>query len=201
MLFILKCFVWDKIRIVMLSDFLVLMEDKLKKSVEVLKIEFSKLVLNKINFNLIRSLFIIYNGNKLFLDNISVITVESGNVLLIKPFEKQHINVICNEIIKLKMELNPIVIGDVIKLVFPIVTTERRQFFLKKSKQISEEIKVSMRNIRKNVTQDVKNFLKSNKVSEDDEKKFFLKLQKLFDSYIDIIDVMIKKKEKELLGI
>lgn len=185
----------------MLSDFLVLMEDKLKKSVEVLKIEFSKLVLNKINFGLIRSLPIIYNGTKLFLDNISVITVESGNVLLIKAFEKQHINAICNEIIKLKMELNPIVIGDIIKLVFPIVTTERRQFFLKKSKQISEEIKVSMRNVRKNVTQDVKNFLKSNKVSEDDEKKFFLKLQKLFDSYVDIVDVMIKKKEKELLGV
>lgn len=186
---------------VSLNDFSLFMEDKLKKSVDVLKVEFSKMVLNKINFNLIRSLFIIYNGNKLFLDNISVITVELGNVLFIKPFEKQHINLICNEIIKLKMDLNPIVCSDSIKLIFPIVTTERRQFFLKKSKQISEEIKVSMRNVRKNVTQDVKNYLKSNKISEDEEKKFFLKLQKLFDSYIDIVDVMIKKKEKDLLGI
>lgn len=185
----------------MLNDFFVLMEDKLKKSVEILKIEFSKMVLNKVNFNLVRSLFIIYNGDKLFFDTISVMTVESGNILFIKPFEKNHTNLICNEIIKLKMDLNPIVVSDAIKVVFPIVTTERRQFFLKKVKQISEETKVSMRNIRKHISQDVKTFLKSNKISEDDEKKFFLRLQKMFDSYIDTIDVMIKKKEKDLLGI
>lgn len=184
----------------MLNDFFALMEDKLKKSVELLKIEFSKMVLNKVNFNLVRSLFIIHNGDKLFFDNISVMTVESGNILFIKPFEKNHINLMCNEIIKLKMDLNPSVIGDSIKVVFPVVTTERRQFFLKKVKQISEDTKISMRNIRKHVTQDVKLFLKSNKNSEDDEKKFFLKLQKIFDLYIDTIDVMIKKKEKDLLG-
>ncbi|CAB3976459.1 ribosome-recycling factor [Candidatus Azoamicus ciliaticola] len=184
----------------MLNDFFALMEDKLKKSIELLKIEFSKMVLNKVNFNLVRALFIIYNGDKLFFDDISVMTIESGNILFIKPFEKNHINLMCNEIIKLKMDLNPSVVGDSIKVVFPIVTTDRRQFFLKKVKQISEDTKVSMRNIRKHITQDVKFFLKSNKISEDDEKKFFLRLQKIFDLYIDTIDVMIKKKEKDLLG-
>lgn len=184
----------------MLNDFFALMEDKLKKNIELLKIEFSKMVLNKVNFNLVRALFIIYNGDKLSFDNISVMTIESGNILFIKPFEKNHINVMCNEIVKLKMDLNPNVVGDSIKVVFPIVTTERRHFFLKKVKQISEDTKVSMRNIRKHITQDVKFFLKSNKISEDDEKKFFLRLQKIFDLYIDTIDVMIKKKEKDLLG-
>lgn len=185
----------------MLNSFLVNMEDKLKKSIDILKIEYSKIILNKINVNLIRSIFILHNGNRLFLDNISVISIEHGNTLFIKPFDKQHISLISNEIIKLKMELNPIVVSDYIKLVFPIVTTERRQFFLKKAKQLSEDIKVSMRNIRKNVNNDIKIFLKSNKVSEDYEKKFFLKLQKTFDLYMDNVDIVLKKKEKELLGI
>lgn len=185
----------------MLNDFLIIFEDKLKKSVDILNIEFSKIVLNKVNVNLIRALFIIHNGSKFFLDQISVITVESGNVVFIKPFEKQHVQLICNEIIKLKMDLNPSVLTDSIKLVFPVLTTERRQFFLKKSKELNEESKVSMRNIRKNVNQEVKLFLKSNKISEDDEKKFFINLQKKFDKYIDLIDSMTKKKEKDLLGI
>lgn len=184
----------------MLNDFLVNMEDKLKKSIDMLKIEFSKIVLNKINVNLIRSIFILHNGNKLFLDTISIINIEHGNVLLIKPFDKQHLNLICNEIIKLKIDLNPIVVSDYIKLVFPIVTTERRQFFFKKAKQLSEDTRVSMRNIRKHIHNDVKIFLKSNKVSDDDEKKFYLKLQKVFDVYMDSIDTLFKKKEKELLS-
>jgi ribosome recycling factor len=185
----------------MLDNFLILMEDKLKKNIELLKVEFSKLVLNKFNVNLIRSLFIIYDGDKLFLDHISTITVESGSVVFIKPFEKKYLQLICNEIIKLKMDLNPNVITDSIKLVFPIVTAERRQFFLKKAKEISEETKISMRNVRKNINQDVKIFLKSNKISLDDEKKFFLLLQKKLDLYIDTVDVMVKKKEKDLLGV
>ncbi len=185
----------------MLVSFLVNMEDKLKKSIDILKIDFSKIVLNKINISLIRSIFILHNGNKLFLDHISVISIEHGNTVLIKPFDKHHINLICNEIIKLKMDLTPIVVSDYIKLIFPVVTTERRHFFLKKAKQLSEDTKVSMRNIRKNINNDVKNFLKSNKVSEDDEKKFFLKLQNVFDLYIDNVDSAFKKKEKELFSL
>ena len=84
----------------MLDDFIFLIDDKMKKSLDVLKFEFSKLVVNKINVNLIRSIFIIIDNNKFCLDNISVINIEN-NIIFIKPFDKQHLQIIYNEIIKL----------------------------------------------------------------------------------------------------
>jgi ribosome recycling factor len=185
----------------MLNSFLFDLETKLDKSVDILKNEFSKILVNKINVNLIKSLPIFFHNEKMFLEHISVITVESGNILLIKPFDKSYINIICNEILKLNIDLNPFVIGDSIKVVFPILTMERRQFFVKKVKKISEDIKVSIRNIRKIVNNDVKVFLKTNKISEDEEKKFFLKMQKVVDTYIDKVEFLAKKKENELLNV
>lgn len=185
----------------MLGNFLIITEDKLKKSLDVLRLEFSKITLNKVNVGLIKTLSVVIDNDKFFLEHIAVISVDAGNIVLVKPFDKHCIPNICNEIIKLKMDLNPFVVGDAIKVVFPIVTMERRQDFVKRAKKIVEDIKVSIRNIRKHVNQDVKLFLKSNKVSADDEKKFFIDLQKVIDLYIDKIDILLKKKEIELLNI
>lgn len=185
----------------MLDNYLINIEDKIKKSIDVLKFEFSKIVINRVNVSLIRSLYFLYNNEKFFFDQVSVITVESVNTVFIKPFDKQYISLMCSEIIKLNLDLNPSVLSDSIKIVFPLLTMERRQFFLKKVKNLSEDVKISIRNIRKNFLQDVKLFLKSNKISKDDEKIFLTKLQKLIDSYMALVDSLSKKKEKDLLNV
>lgn len=185
----------------MLKNFLIKIDDKLGKSIDALKTEFSKLILNKLNVNLIRALYIIYDNEKLFFDQICVISIDSGNCFLIKPFDKKYIPFICTEIIKLKLDLNPIVTSDSIKVFFPLVTMERRHFFLKKSKQVAEDTKVSIRNIRKIINQEIKEFLKSNKISDDEEKKFFNDIQKRIDSNIEVVDSLLKKKEKDLLNV
>ncbi len=185
----------------MLNKFLVNAEDKLKKSLDILKLEFSKLTLNKVNVGLIKTLPVFINNDKFFLEHISVISIESGNIVFVKPFDKHCITNICNEIIKLKMDLNPFVVADSIKIVFPIVTMERRLDFVKKAKKIRDDIKISIRNIRKHISQDIKLYLKSNKISEDDEKKFFFDLQKIIDVYINKVDILLTKKETELLNV
>lgn len=185
----------------MLDKFLLDIEIKMNKSIDSLKNDFSKIIVNKVNSNLIKSLFISINNDKVPLEHISVISIESGNIVLVKPFDKHQTSIICSELVKLNMDLNPFVVNDSIKIVFPLVTMERRQFFVKKIKKFSEDTKVSIRNIRKNINQDVKIFLKANKISIDDEKKFFLSLQKSVDNYIDKVDFLTKKKENELLNI
>lgn len=182
----------------MLDTFFKDSENKIKKSIDFLRLEYSKLLLSSINVNVIKSLSINYNNEKFFLYNISVISLEQG-VLFIKPFEKKLISVICTEIVKLKLDINPFVVNDMIKVSFPSFTMERRQLFLKKAKKISDDTKISIRNIRKNIGNDVKLFLKNNKVSLDDEKKFFFNLQKTVDANIDLVDTLYKKKEKDLL--
>lgn len=186
---------------VLLNNFLNDTEKKLNKTLDVLKLEFSKIVVNKANIGLIKSININCYNEKYNLEQISTITVESNTIIYIKPFDKQYITVICNEIVKLNLDLNPFVASDAIKIVFPSITMDRRKAFVKKIKVYSEDTKVSIRNIRKNTNQELKNFLKLNKVSEDDEKKFHIELQKLTDNYIEKIDILTQKKENELLKI
>jgi len=183
----------------MLDDLFNFTEDKLKKTVINMKNDFSKLVLNKVNLSLLDQVNIPYYGDKYPLSQVAVILVENANSISIKPFDKKNISIIYKEIINLNLGLNPFVSGDIIKVVFPKLTLERRDFFIKKIKKIGEEAKISIRNIRRQSNQKIKLLLKDNEISQDEEKKILIKIQHLIDKYINEIDLLIDKKEKELL--
>lgn len=183
----------------MFKEILCSTEDKLKKSLASLKTEFSKLVLNKANLKLLDDVFIVYYDEKYRLDQLSVIMIETPGIVSIKPFDKKILSVICKEIIDLKLGLSPFVVGDVVKVSFPKLTTERRELFVKKVRSFSEDTKISMRNIRRQSNQQVKSFLKDGNISKDEEKKVLSDIQFLIDKYIDIVDEILVKKEEELL--
>lgn len=183
----------------MFKEIVCFTEDKLKKSIVTLKADFSKLVLNKANLKLLDDVSILYYGEKYRLDQLSVMMIESASVASIKPFDKKNLSLICKEIVDLKMDLNPFVSGDLIKVSFPKLTSERRELFVKKMKKSGEDTKVSMRNIRRLANQKVKALLKDGNMSKDDERKVLLDIQNLVDKYIDVVDNMVVKKEDELL--
>jgi ribosome recycling factor len=177
------------------------LKDKSDKSLLHLKSEFTKILLNKPNINLLKSIKIIYYNIVYTLDQISVINVEKGNVIIVKPFDKQNIPKICNEIIKLNLDINPFVTQDFIRVVFPMITSDRRELFVKKIKKIGEDTKISIRNIRRQTNQEIKDLLKSNKLTQDDEKRLNNETQKIINNYIEKIDLIVNKKEHEILNI
>lgn len=185
----------------MFKEIVCFAEDKLKKSIVTLKTEFSKLILNKANLKLLDDVSIIYYGEKYRLDQLSVMMIESANIASIKPFDKKNLSLICKEIVDLKMDLNPFVVGDIIKVSFPKLTSERRDLFVKKMKKHGEDTKISMRNIRRLANQKIKILLKDGELSKDDERKVLLEIQNLVDKYIGIVDEMVEKKEAELLKV
>jgi len=185
----------------MFKEIVFFTEDKLKKSIVTLKNEFSKLVLNKANIKLLEGISIIYYGEKYNLDQISVIMLENNNTASIKPFDKKNLPVICKAIVDLNLDLNPFVSSDIIKINFPKLTTERREIFVKKIKIFGEDIKISIRNIRRQANQKIKDLSKDGLLSKDDERKVLLEVQTLTDKYIKIVDEMLEKKADELLKI
>lgn len=183
----------------MLNDIIEDIEIKLNKTIDVLKIDFSKISTNKANINLLNDIKIKYYDEIYKLNQISVINVEDATSITIKPFDKKNITAISKEIVNLNLDLNPFINGDIIKVIFPKMTTERRELFAKKVKKISEEIKISIRNIRKNCVQKIKTVSKENKISQDEEKMILSKLDTIVSKFNEKIDEMNNKKISELL--
>ncbi|HIH2763613.1 MAG TPA: ribosome-recycling factor [Candidatus Azoamicus sp.] len=178
----------------MLNEVIEELESKLNKSIDVLNIEFGKMSTNKANINLLNEIKIKYYNETYKLNQISVMTLEDGNSIVIKPFDKKNTTIISNEIVNLNLDLNPFVNGDIIKVIFPKMTTERRELFAKKAKKISEDIKISIRNIRKNYVQKIKTISKEKKIPQDEEKSTLSSLDDKILKFNKKIDEITNKK-------
>lgn len=185
----------------MLENILSETEKKMIKSIESLKLDYSKITLNRVNINLLSDIKIKYYDENYTLNQISVINIENNNSITIKPFDKKNIPVISKEIVNLNQDLNPFINGDVIKVILPKMTLERRELFAKKIKKISDDTKIAIRNIRRNSIQKMKDFLKDNKVSQDEEKIFMSKIDNISSSYTKKIEEINNKKTIEILNL
>ncbi len=182
-----------------MSDILNITKAKLEKSIVSLKREFSKLVLNKSNLKLIEDINITYHDEVLKLNQLSVITFDGRKTVLIKPFDKSILTCISRAIINLRLDLNPYISNGHIKFMFPNLTMERREIFVKKVKKLEEEIKIAMRNIRRQSNQSVKSIFKSREISQDDERRLLSDIDDLIKEYIKKAESLTEEKKKNLL--
>lgn len=176
------------------------MEEKIEKNLINLKNEFSKLVLNKTNSGLIENIKIQYYEEKCLLKQLAIISIDN-TIVTVKPFDKKIINDVCKEIKILNLDLNPITTNNEIKIIFPQMSSERRLLFIKKMKKMTEEAKISIRNIRREFIQRIKNEYKKKNISEDEEKNIINKIENIIEKSIKNIEELSEKKEKELLKI
>ncbi|MEN3042731.1 MAG: ribosome-recycling factor, partial [Fervidobacterium sp.] len=95
--------------------------------------------------------------------------------------------------------LTPVNDGSVIRLTFPTPTTEQRQKWVKKAKEIVEEGKIAVRNIRRDIIKEIKDKKKDGEISEDDEKRLEKEIQNITDKYVAELDKLFEKKEKEIM--
>ncbi len=172
-------------------------ENDLDSILNSFKKELNKYSLNKINISLISDIKINYFNAIYKINQISSINIEN-QILIIKPFDKAMIQIICNEINKLNMDLSPLVQNDFIKIIFPKTTVERRNNYIKKIKEISENYKITIRNIRRDINNKIKLNCKNKQISQDEEKISLNKVQKKIDEYNDKLDEILQKKIIEL---
>lgn len=175
-------------------------EARMKKSVETLKTDLSKLRTGRASVSLVDHLKINYYGSEVPLSQVAAIAVADARSITITPWEKPMVQAVEKAIIASDLGLNPNTAGQVIRINLPPLTEQRRKELVKHVHHEGESAKVAVRNIRRDAMQNVKDLLKSKKISEDEESRAETDIQKLTDKIISEVDVVVKDKEKELMS-
>lgn len=176
-------------------------EEKMEKAITQLKREFGQIRSGRANPLILDKVVVDYYGAPTPLRQMSQVTVQDGTTLVITPYDKSILKEIEKAIIKAEIGITPNSDGICIRLAFPPLTEERRKEIVKDVKKIGEEAKVAIRNIRRDMSDNLKKIEKDQKLPEDTVKDNQDKIQKLTDKYTGIIDSNVSEKEKEVLTV
>lgn len=176
-------------------------ESRMKKSIESLKGDLSKIRTGRAHPSLLEHLSVEYYGSEVALSQVANISVGDARTLTVTPWEKPMVAVIEKAIINSGMGLNPVTAGEVIRVPLPPLTEERRKDLIKVVRKDGEATKVAIRNIRRDVLGDVKSLLKDKDITEDEDRSAHDDVQKVTDKYVAQVDALLVEKEKDLMEI
>jgi ribosome recycling factor len=185
----------------MLDDIKKDARERMTKCVQTFQNDMKKLRTGRAHPSLIEHLKVDYYGNDTPLNQVANIAVEDGRTLVVSPWEKSMVQPIEKAIHKSDLGLNPMTAGMVIRIPMPALTEERRRDITKVLRQDAEGARVAVRNVRRDVMSDIKDLLKEKLVSQDDEKRAEVEIQKLTDKHIADIEQALQSKEKEVMQI
>ena len=176
-------------------------EDKMKKSIAGIRKELTNIRTGRANPLILDKITVEYYGAPTSLRQLATVNVQDGQTLVITPYDKTIVNGIEKAVLKSDLGVTPNSDGNCVRLTFPQPTEERRKELVKTVKKLGEDGKVSIRNIRRDLTDSLKKLEKSENLPEDEVKKMQEKIQKITDKYIKEMDDIIAEKEKEVLSI
>lgn len=185
----------------MIKDIIIKAEDKMKKTISVLKSDFSTLRAGRANPTMLDRIKIDYYGSPCPLSQVANISAPEPRVLVISPWEKSLIKEIEKAILVSDLGINPSNDGSIIRLVVPELTEETRKNLVKVVRKTGEEAKVALRSIRREANDKIKALKKDNDISEDELKSAEEKVQKIIDTYVKEVDSLVTAKEKEIMSI
>jgi len=175
-------------------------DEKMQKAIDYLVSDFATIRAGRANPHVLDKIRVDYYGTPTPIQQIGNVTVPEPRMIQIAPWEKNMIRPIEKAIQTSDLGINPNNDGNVIRLVFPELTEERRKGLVKDVKKKGEEGKVAIRNIRRDGNEAFKKLAKE-EVSEDEIKDLTDELQKLTDKYIKEIDKLVEGKSKEVLTV
>ena len=174
---------------------------KMDKTIEVFNKELGTLRTGRANASMLDLVKVDVYGQKMPINQIGTITTPEPRTINIQVWDLNNVPLIDSAIKKSELGLNPQIEGQLIRLPVPDLSEERRSEMKKIVKSMGEKCKVSIRNIRREANDELKNSLKKKDISEDDEKKFEKEIQVFTDKHIKIIDDKVVLKEKEIMTI
>lgn len=176
-------------------------ELKMDKTIEALKKDFALLRTSRANPTVLNNINVSYYGSLTPLNQIAQISVPEPQILMIKPFDKSTLKEIEKAIQLADLNLVPQNDGTVVRIVFPALTEAKRKELVKEVKAKSEANKIGIRNIRRDIIEQLKKLEKDSVISEDELKKKSDDVQKVTDKFIEKIDALAKEKEKSIMEI
>ena len=180
-----------------LDEILLETEEKMTKAVENLDLRFKTIRAGRANPAILDNVKVNYYGAPTPLNQLATISVPEARILQIKAFDKSSLADIEKAIYEADLGLTPNNTGELIFISIPELTEDRRKELVKQSKNMAEEAKIALRNIR----QDANNSIKRLELNEDEEKRATEDVQELINKYNKIVEEKEKEKEKELMTI
>lgn len=177
-----------------------LMKKDMQNAFSYFERELDKIHAGKANVKMLDSVKVDYYGTPTPLSQVAGLSTPDPKQIMIQPWEKSMIMPIEKAILAANLGFNPQNNGEIIRVIVPALTEERRKNLVKKVKQEAEQAKISMRNIRRNTNNEVKD-LKNKDVPEDEIKKAEISIQKTTDDYISRVEQFYAFKEKEIMTI
>ena len=174
---------------------------KMDKTIEVFSKELTSLRTGRANAAMLDLVKVDVYGQAMPINQVASITTPEPRMINIQVWDANNVSLVDSAIKKSELGLNPQIDGQLIRLPVPDLSEERRVEIKKVIKSMGEKCKVSIRNIRREANDELKNLLKSKEISEDEENKFEKTVQTFTDNHIKAIDQKVEAKEKEIMTI
>ena len=174
---------------------------KMKKSINVMLEDFGTIRAGRANPAVLDRVKIDYYGSPTPINQVAAVSVAEARILVISPWDKSTLGMIEKAIQASDVGINPQNDGQVLRLIFPQITEDRRKELVKEIKKMGEECKVAIRSIRRDAMEKCKALKKNNEITEDDLKGAEETIQKITDKNVKEVDEQVAVKEKEILSI
>ena len=176
-------------------------EIKMEKSVEVLRREFNGLRTGRASVSLLDSIHVEAYGSSTPLNQVSNISVPEARLITVQVWDETLLSIVESTIRNSDLGLNPMLEGNVIRIPIPELSEERRKELAKVASKYTEDCKISIRNIRREAMEKIKNLEKDKEISKDESFKFSDQVQEITDKLIEKIDLLFSQKEKDILRV
>ncbi|MFM1645555.1 ribosome recycling factor [Staphylococcus epidermidis] len=184
-----------------MSDIIKDTKSRMQKSIDNLSRELANISAGRANSNLLNGVTVDYYGVPTPVQQLASINVPEARLLVISPYDKTSVADIEKAIIAANLGVNPTSDGEVIRISVPALTEERRKELVKEVKKIGEDAKVSIRNIRRDINDQLKKDEKNGDITEDDLRSQTDDVQKATDNSIKEIDQLVTDKEKDIMSV
>jgi len=176
-------------------------DQKMSKSIESLRVTLSRIRTGRAHAGLLDHIQVDYYGSPVPISQVASVTLMDARTIGVSPWEKKMASVIEKAIRESDLGLNPVSMGDLLRVPLPPLSEERRRELAKVVKTEGEHTKVAVRNLRRDANEQFKKLLKDKELSEDEERRAQDDIQKLTDRNVAEIDRILAEKEKELLTV
>ncbi|TAL31811.1 MAG: ribosome recycling factor [Spirochaetes bacterium] len=176
-------------------------EGRMKKSIQALEKDFGAIRTGRANPAIFDGVRADVYGSIMPLNQLATISCPEPRLVVIQPWDRSTLGAIEKAILKSDLSLNPNNDGNLIRIQIPDLTEERRREYVKLARQKAEECRVSIRNVRRDGNEMVKELEKSKDISEDDSKGAAGRIQKLTDKYTEEVQKTVDNKEKEIMHV
>lgn len=185
----------------MIADVKKSTEQKMQKSLDALKVGFSKVRSGRPHTGLLDHIMVDYYGTLTPIRQLANVTLADARTIGVIPWDKKAFSAIEKAIRDSDMGLNPMTAGEMVRVPMPPLTEERRKDLTKIVRGEAETTRVAMRNMRREANAQLKELLKDKLIAEDEERRAQDDIQKLTDRYIAEVDKLLQTKEAELMAV